>query len=97
MENFQGKSTKLEKIMLLSLINNRLTKKITESTYYRSIHLLYMFSKIFVSKIDKKSSLKLTSKKIPAKQLPACAFRAVAKMKSLGGKRPNFNKGSPKF
>ena len=49
-----------------------------------------MFSKIFVSKIDKISSLKVIYKKIPAKQLPVCAFRDVAKMKTLGGKHPNF-------
>ena len=46
-----------------------------------------MFWKIFALKVDK---IKNYLQKIPAKQLPTCAFRAVAKLKSLGGKRPNF-------
>ena len=63
MGNSPEKPTKRENSMLLSLINNRLIKKITESTNYRSIYLLDMFWKIFVSKVDKIPSLKITYKK----------------------------------
>ena len=51
-----------EIVCYYSLINNGLIKKITESTNYGSIHLLDMFWKIFVSKVDKIPSLKITNK-----------------------------------
>ena len=56
---FQTNRQHLKIVCYLSLTNNRLVEKITEWPNYRSIHLLDMFWKVVISKIDKVSSLKI--------------------------------------